>query len=89
MKSKSLSEAFKKYHPDINKESGADEKFKEVKEAYEALSDDQKRAQYDHSAIQTLTRDSAAVSEAAETSAASVSMTYSQASSEAARDAVT
>ena len=33
--------SFQKYHPDINKESGADEKFKEVKEAYEALSDDQ------------------------------------------------
>lgn len=37
----------KKYHPDINKESGADEKFKEAKEAYENLSDDQKRAHYD------------------------------------------
>lgn len=37
----------KKYHPDINKETDAAEKFKEVKEAYEILSDDQKRAQYD------------------------------------------
>ncbi|RDI44019.1 molecular chaperone DnaJ [Falsibacillus pallidus] len=37
----------KKYHPDINKEADAADKFKEIKEAYEVLSDDQKRAHYD------------------------------------------
>ena len=37
----------KKYHPDINKEPDADEKFKEIAEAYEVLSDEQKKAQYD------------------------------------------
>ncbi|HEL0027708.1 TPA: molecular chaperone DnaJ [Streptococcus equi subsp. zooepidemicus] len=37
----------KKYHPDINKEPGAEQKYKEVQEAYETLSDSQKRAAYD------------------------------------------
>ena len=37
----------RKYHPDINKESGAEEKFKEINAAYEILSDEQKRKQYD------------------------------------------
>ncbi len=37
----------KKYHPDINKDKDAPEKFKEVQEAYAVLSDKQKRSQYD------------------------------------------
>lgn len=37
----------KKYHPDINKEPGAEEKFKEVQEAYDVLYDDKKRQMYD------------------------------------------
>lgn len=37
----------RKYHPDINKDSGAEEKFKEINAAYEVLSDENKKAQYD------------------------------------------
>ena len=37
----------KKYHPDINKESGAEEKFKEIGEAYSILGDPEKRKTYD------------------------------------------
>ena len=37
----------RQFHPDINKEADAEEKFKEVNAAYEILSDKKKRAQYD------------------------------------------
>jgi molecular chaperone DnaJ len=38
----------KKYHPDVSKDAGAEEKFKELSEAYEVLIDPQKRESYDH-----------------------------------------
>ncbi|MEI7028073.1 molecular chaperone DnaJ [Paenibacillus sp. y28] len=37
----------RQYHPDVNKEAGAEQKFKDIKEAYEVLSDSQKRSNYD------------------------------------------
>ena len=37
----------RKYHPDVNKELGAEQKFKEINEAYAVLSDTEKRAAYD------------------------------------------
>lgn len=37
----------RKYHPDVSKEAGAEEKFKEIGEAYEVLKDAEKRAAYD------------------------------------------
>ena len=37
----------RKYHPDVNKEAGADERFKEINRAYEVISEPETRARYD------------------------------------------
>lgn len=37
----------RKYHPDVNKETGAEERFKEINRAYEVLSEPETRARYD------------------------------------------
>lgn len=48
---KAIKDAFRalalKFHPDRNKEAGAEERFKEIAEAYAVLSDPRKRAEYD------------------------------------------
>lgn len=38
----------RKYHPDVNKDPKAEDKFKEINAAYEVLSDPEKKQQYDH-----------------------------------------
>jgi len=44
---KAYKQLAKKYHPDLNKEEGAAERFKEINEAAAVLADDEKRRQYD------------------------------------------
>jgi molecular chaperone DnaJ len=44
---KSYRKLARQYHPDVNKETNAEARFKEINEAYEVLSDDRKRAAYD------------------------------------------
>jgi len=44
---KSYRKLARKYHPDINKDESAVDKFKEINAAYEVLSDKEKKAQYD------------------------------------------
>ena len=45
----------RKYHPDVCKDKGAEDKFKGINEAYSVLSDEQKRAQYDNMGHETYT----------------------------------
>lgn len=60
---KEIKSAFRKlakqYHPDINKEPGAEEKFKEIGEAYAVLSDPDKRKQYDQFGHEAFTQGAA------------------------------
>ena len=45
--SKAFQKLARKYHPDVNKEPGAEEKFKEISESYAVLKDADKRRRYD------------------------------------------
>jgi curved DNA-binding protein len=38
----------RRYHPDVNKEAGAEDRFKEIGEAYEVLSNEERRREYDN-----------------------------------------
>ncbi len=40
-------QAARQHHPDVNRDDGAEERFKEINEAYEVLADDNRRAAYD------------------------------------------
>lgn len=50
----------KQYHPDVNKDDGSEERFKEINEAYAVLSNEERRASYDrfgHAGVQGLPTD--------------------------------
>lgn len=52
---KSYRKLARQYHPDVNKDAGAEDKFKEVQRAYEILSDEKMRRAYDtygHAAVE-------------------------------------
>jgi len=49
---KTIKKAYRKlareFHPDVNHDPGAEDRFKEIAEAYEVLGDDEKRGEYDN-----------------------------------------